>query len=180
MPCSTTNVFTSNKPNIKASHLWTFVCRIPHPYNAVQALMKNRHYVHFQDRDGSLGNYQSDFLLSLVYVTIHITGSCQTSIGKKSTVFLKTWKCPSGLVWSTRNGMSCLVLSRLALWFIQTQTRRDEARGRKAGHEWWRHQMETFSALPALCAGNSPVAGEFPTQRPVMRSFDVFLNLRLE
>ena len=40
---------------------------------------------------------------------------------------------------------------------------------------WWRHQMETFSALPALCAGNSPVPGEFPSQRPVTRSFDVSL-----
>ena len=30
---------------------------------------------------------------------------------------------------------------------------------------WWRHQMETFSALLAICAGNSPVPGEFPTQR---------------
>ena len=39
---------------------------------------------------------------------------------------------------------------------------------------WWRHQMETFSALLAICAGNSPVPGEFPTQRPVTRSFDVF------
>ena len=29
---------------------------------------------------------------------------------------------------------------------------------------WWRHQMETFSALLALCAGNSPVTGEFPSQ----------------
>ena len=44
---------------------------------------------------------------------------------------------------------------------------------------WWRHQMETFSALPALCAENSPVTGEFPTQRPVARSFDVFFDLRL-
>ena len=44
---------------------------------------------------------------------------------------------------------------------------------------WWRHQMETFSALLALCAGNSPVNGEFPTQRPVTRSFDVFFDLRL-
>ena len=26
---------------------------------------------------------------------------------------------------------------------------------------WWRHQMETFSALLAICAGNSPVTGEF-------------------
>ena len=34
--------------------------------------------------------------------------------------------------------------------------------------------METFSALLALCAGNSPVPGDFPTQRPVTRSFDVF------
>ena len=37
-------------------------------------------------------------------------------------------------------------------------------------HSWWRHQMETFSALLALCAGNSPVPGEFPAQRPVTRS----------
>ena len=44
---------------------------------------------------------------------------------------------------------------------------------------WWRHQMETFSALPALCAGNSPVAGDFPSQRPVTRSFHVFFDLRL-
>ena len=44
---------------------------------------------------------------------------------------------------------------------------------------WWRHQMETFSALLAICAENSPVHGEFPTQRPVTRSFDVFFHLRL-
>ena len=42
--------------------------------------------------------------------------------------------------------------------------------------------METFSALLAICAGNSPVTSEFPTQKPVTRSFDVFdlrLNKRL-
>ena len=44
---------------------------------------------------------------------------------------------------------------------------------------WWRHQIETFSALLAICAGNSPVTGEFPAQRPVTRSFDVFFDLRL-
>ena len=43
---------------------------------------------------------------------------------------------------------------------------------------WWRHQMETFSALLAICAGNSPVPGEFPAQRPVTRSFDVYFDLR--
>ena len=44
---------------------------------------------------------------------------------------------------------------------------------------WWRHQIETFSALLALCAGNSPVTGEFPTQRPVTRGFDISFDLRL-
>ena len=39
--------------------------------------------------------------------------------------------------------------------------------------------MEAFSALLALCAGNSPVNGEFSAQRPVMRSFDVFFDMRL-
>ena len=33
---------------------------------------------------------------------------------------------------------------------------------------------KAFSALLALCAGNSPVNGAFPTQRPAMRSFDIF------
>ena len=46
------------------------------------------------------------------------------------------------------------------------------------GKPWWRHQMETFSALLAICAGNSPVPGEFPAQRPITRSFDVSFDLR--
>ena len=46
-------------------------------------------------------------------------------------------------------------------------------------HTWWRHQMETFSALLAICAGNSPVPGEFSAQRPVTQRFDVFFDLRL-
>ena len=39
--------------------------------------------------------------------------------------------------------------------------------------------METFSALLALCAGSSSVTGEFPSQVPVTRSFDVFFDLYL-
>ena len=45
---------------------------------------------------------------------------------------------------------------------------------------WWRHQMETFSVLLALCAGNSAVTGEFPSQRSVTRNFDVFFDLRMD
>ena len=52
------------------------------------------------------------------------------------------------------------------------------ARGGSAGcymieFSWWRHQMESFSALLALCKGNSSVKGS------VKQSFDVFFNLRL-
>ena len=48
-----------------------------------------------------------------------------------------------------------------------------------SGGPRWRHQMETLSALLVLCVGNSPVTGEFPSQRPVTRSFDIFFDLRL-
>ena len=40
------------------------------------------------------------------------------------------------------------------------------------GFTWWHHQM-------AICAGNSPVPAEFPAQRPVTQSSDVFFDLRL-
>ena len=39
--------------------------------------------------------------------------------------------------------------------------------------------METSFALLDLCARNSPVTAEFPTQRPMTRSFDVFCDRHL-
>ena len=44
---------------------------------------------------------------------------------------------------------------------------------------WWSHQMKILSTLLALCAGNAPVTVEFPSQRSVTWSFDVFFCLRL-
>ena len=44
---------------------------------------------------------------------------------------------------------------------------------------WWRYQMIIYSALLALCTGNSSVTTEFPSHRPVMQSFDVFFDLPL-
>ena len=55
--------------------------------------------------------------------------------------------------------------------------------GRRSGHKTrctlWRHQMKTFSASMTFCAGNSLVTSEFPSQRPVTLSFDIFFDLRL-
>ena len=39
--------------------------------------------------------------------------------------------------------------------------------------------METSSALPTFFAGNLPITGEFPSQRPVTQSFVVFVDLRM-
>ena len=38
----------------------------------------------------------------------------------------------------------------------------------------WKH-----SALLAICAGNPPVTGEFPSKRPVTQRFDIFFYVRL-
>ena len=54
-----------------------------------------------------------------------------------------------------------------------------KTRTRVPQYTWWRHKMEIFSALLALCVGNSPVTGEFPSQRPVTRSFSVLFDVRL-
>ena len=58
-----------------------------------------------------------------------------------------------------------LLLTRIKKWLLSGS--------------WWRHQMETFSALLAICAGNSPVTVEFPAQRPVTRICDAFFDLHL-
>ena len=39
-------------------------------------------------------------------------------------------------------------------------------------------KWKQFFALLALCEGNPPVTGGFPSQKPVTRSFDVFFDLR--
>ena len=65
----------------------------------------------------------------------------------------------------------CLMMTQFAVLSWYRITVRD------ASYTWWRHQMETFSALKAIC--NSPVTGEFPAQRPVTWSFDVLFGLGL-
>ena len=52
----------------------------------------------------------------------------------------------------------------------------------KSKRKWWRHatmMMSSNGNISHVCAGNSPVTGQFPTQRSVTRSFDVFFDLRM-
>ena len=102
-------------------------------------------------------------------------------IKKTSAYYIKAWQTPGdfnivgfiitpfiiagyGIQWMSCKGKSCCL--RKLYWT-------------ESGFSWWRHQMETSSALLAICAGNSQVTGEFPTQRPVTQSFDVFFDLCL-
>ena len=65
------------------------------------------------------------------------------------------------LMWSVRFLVLVTSVTRV-LYYMMTSSNRKQ-----------------ISALLAICAGNSPVTGEFPAQRPVMRNFDVFFDLRL-
>ena len=51
----------------------------------------------------------------------------------------------------------CSVLQKIWLYYLNTTSN-------GTWHTWWRHQIETFSALLGLCEGNSPVTGEFPAK----------------
>ena len=89
--------------------------------------------------------------------------------------------------WSLNGLLSHLwfFLSRVfVVWgycgWVAWQTRCTQAEsGYIIFYPWWRHQMEAFSGSLALCVGNSLVTGEFPSQRPVTWSFDVFFDLCL-
>ena len=89
-------------------------------------------------------------------------------------------------------GSSCLGLSELILIMrcYDTKCRGKASKGQRINIQHMvnihqsvkisrgRHKMETFFSLLGLCAGNSPVIGEFPTQRPVTRGAVVFFDLR--
>ena len=60
-------------------------------------------------------------------------------------------------VYSANMGMRSSQYSRFTSSCLQSIT--------LEGYSWRRHQMKTFSALLALCAGNVPATGEFPTQK---------------
>ena len=80
-----------------------------------------------------------------------------------------------------------LITCRRKLWIIEIfwndieiciNTLKPEHNRRNS---WRRHQMETFSALLALCEGNSPVTCKFPSQRPMTRMFSLtFITLFID
>ena len=66
------------------------------------------------------------------------------------------WKYIFLALWKT------IHLCRNLYMFRQQSCAKITVKRRTKSISRWRHQMETFSALLAICAGNSPVPGEFP------------------
>ena len=93
---------------------------------------------------------------------------------KPLAVISQSWVA-GRLKWSLINQQLCMCAVHHVQWPWILDSIHWEPDKLKA---WW-HQMETFSALLSICAGNSPVTGEFHTQRPVTWSYDVFFDLRL-
>ena len=107
------------------------------------------------------------------------------SFGFSVTVSFRSWRLENGLKLTWPVWRSMLITSWISTWHRKgwwMSWRVGKYTGSKRWQltlSWWRHQMETFSALLAICAGNPPVRGEFPAQRPVTQSYGVFFDLRL-
>ena len=101
------------------------------------------------------------------------SGSCRPQVGP----MLAPWTLLSGLALTHR--YEGQLLTNMMRKLTNCNLHIDRNLACISISTWLRHQMETFSALLALCAGNSPAIDEFPSQRPVARSFDVFFYLRL-
>ena len=88
-------------------------------------------------------------------------------------------RIPSGCPWNPERTGSTQLEGQATVWVENNVNCPRKVRLSDTQSSWWCHQMEPFSASVALCVGNSPVTGEFPSQRPVKRSFDVLFDLRL-
>ena len=114
--------------------------------------------------------------------TIHFPNSCQICNNYKRGSRAK-YGIPALLPY--QQPVAVIFAHRLGHWqsseYSVYTSHRSATRSHQLFHmlkSWWRLQMETFSALLAICAGNSPVTGEFPAQKPVTRSFGVFFDPR--
>ena len=88
------------------------------------------------------------------------------------------WKCTRNLDKVTQkrkiSRLTCLVLVSWSSFLVWNHW------AMFMNHEWiiMTSSNGIFSALLAFFAGHTPVTGEFTSQRPVTRNFDIFFDLR--
>ena len=163
-------------------------------YNKMLIARLSKREYHQRIFDNASAPKRTKYSISNRYLlTLKNDGSSQGLTLNRRKLTRKTYDLAGTLWWSVVNqspstslclyqppAIPCLgMVVYLCLYGANDITIEADHRFRAWAVPWWRHQIETFSALLALCAGNSPVPGEFPTQRPVTRRFDIFFDLRL-
>ena len=105
------------------------------------------------------------FLIIYIYIYIHSIASLYELLMK---IYTNTTRYGIADWWCQHAKERFTVHASLYIDIDQLSTRTMASHGICMGKRWknrltwWRHQMETFSALLAICAGNSVVTGEFP------------------
>ena len=159
--------------------MWTIIIRTSHNIaHATRAELS--WHVKIRDLTQSLENRNNLFWNNLessetVNNTATTTTLCQTSPlnhaagfdKSKSPIFAKVTSLalrrmpppppppPSGNETAIKNMGECIVNG----WYYH---RKNKQNNPEHISSWWRHQMETISASPAICAGNSPVPVKSP------------------
>ena len=163
-PCRGSETDRIRTRKVERQHICRYVSQ-PWRFNTLKSEQNGRYFV--DDIFQSIllkGNYHRLIQIWLKYVSEGlIDGAVYTHLS--SSVWLVNIGCGHGLLTAI-----CVLIP--ISWIMWRWNRCSNFQV-----SWWRHQMETFSALLALCAGNSPVSDEFPSQRPVTRSFNVFFDL---
>ena len=121
----------------------------------------------------------SDNNINISYLPIQTTSIWilfRQTVLKYDLFYLRVVQPSSFIIWPVTNTN---FYSAQFTKYLMSLRRRSLLSFRAESYLWWRHQMETFSALLTLCAGYSPATSEFPSQRPVKQKFDVFFDMRL-
>ena len=104
-------------------------------------------------------NISVEFNIELIYKQIRLPG---------------IWSRTEILRWDGSQTMTLVLLGNHHDYIIQLEQHNTEGSIVMEQYicAWWHHQMEAFSMLLSPCVGNSPVTGEFPSQKDSNADFD--------
>ena len=101
--------------------------------------------------------YQFTLILTCIFLLNHAAGQSETFFRVYCASSSRRWLYHRiQIPWNNNMWNSIRISLHIDQWSFIHITNRSQI------STWWRHQMETFSALLALCEGDSPVIGEFP------------------
>ena len=119
---------------------------------------------------------RADFLLHIMNFYIDCFLWCRLLTYTLYIIILRQWMISKHEIIYSVKMLGCVYLMMNVNVFL-SDSRSDSFSGQSA---WWRHQIETFSALLAICAGKSPVIPRTKaSDAELWCFFDLRLNKRL-